>query len=58
MISFLVNNGATIIVSIILIAIVGSILYNMFKGKKAGKSSCGCNCGNCPSAGLCHGPKK
>ena len=44
----------TIIISIILVAIVGSIIFKMAKDKKAGKSSCGCGCSSCPMSRECH----
>ncbi len=46
---------ATIIISLVIAGIVGLIIYNMIKDKKAGKSSCG---GNCASCGMCHHSKK
>jgi len=37
----------TIIVGAALVVIVALIIRKMIKDKKAGKSSCGCNCGEC-----------
>ena len=51
---WILSNLGTIIISIILVAIVGIILYNMINNKRKGKSSCGCNCSCCPSGGMCH----
>ena len=48
----------TAIAVIILALIVGLIIWRMVKDKKAGKSSCGCQCGSCPMAGQCHQNKK
>ncbi|MCR4719155.1 MAG: FeoB-associated Cys-rich membrane protein [Firmicutes bacterium] len=45
---------ATIIISLVLLAIVAGIVVKMAKDKKAGKSSCGCGCANCPMSGACH----
>ncbi|MCR4693196.1 MAG: FeoB-associated Cys-rich membrane protein [Firmicutes bacterium] len=45
---------ATAIISLVLLAIVAGIVTKMVKDKKAGKSSCGCGCGNCPMSGECH----
>ncbi len=45
---------ATVIISLILLAIVAGIITKMVKDKKAGKSSCGCGCSNCPMSGECH----
>ena len=45
---------ATVIISLILIAIVGSIIFKIAKDKKVGKSSCGSSCSSCPMSGECH----
>lgn len=47
---------ATVIISLVLLAIVAGIVTKMVKDKKAGKSSCGCGCGcgSCPMSGECH----
>ena len=52
-------------VNIIILAVVGGLIalavISMIRDKKAGKSSCGCNCANCAMAGKCHSnvkPKK
>lgn len=55
---WLVNNLATIIISLILAVIAGLIIYKMAKDKKQGKSSCGCNCSCCPMGSACHGGDK
>ena len=57
MITWLVENIATIIISIILISVVVLIIRNMIKAKKNGKSSCNCGCENCAMAGSCHSAK-
>ena len=44
----------TVVVVIILVVIVGLVIWRMIKDKKAGKSTCGCSCGNCPMSGQCH----
>ncbi|MDR1017497.1 MAG: FeoB-associated Cys-rich membrane protein [Lachnospiraceae bacterium] len=36
-----------VLVSLIIVAIVCLVVYKLFKDKKNGKSSCGCNCANC-----------
>lgn len=56
MITFLSENLATILVSLVLVGIVAAVIVKMRKDKKAGVSSCGGNCQNCPSA--CHNHKK
>ena len=55
MIEFLISNIATIVVGTVLVAMVLLIIFQMKKDKKQGKSSCGCKCGGCPNAQLCHG---
>lgn len=39
-----------VIIIAVLAVIVGLIIRSMIKDKKAGKCSCGCDCGDC---GLC-----
>lgn len=57
MLTFLQNNLATIVVLLVLLAVIALVICGMRREKKAGKSACGCNCGGCPSAGMCHGSK-
>ena len=45
---------ATIIISLVLVAAVAGIIVKMVKDKKAGKSSCGCGCANCPMSETCN----
>ncbi len=56
MLTWLTNNLATILITLVLIAIVTAIIIGMRKDKKAGKSSCGGNCAHCTMAGKCHQP--
>jgi len=56
MLTWFTNNLATIIITLVLIAIVAAIIIGMRKDKKAGKSSCGGNCAHCAMAGKCHQP--
>ena len=44
---------ATIIISVVLVAIVAAIIIKMVRDRKAGKSSCGCGCSDCPSSCAC-----
>lgn len=46
------------IVIAIVAAVVAFVIVKMIKDKKAGKSSCSCNCGCCPNSALCHSQKK
>lgn len=54
MLDFLTNNWSTILVGAIVLAIIVLIIAKMIRDKKNHKSSCGCNCANCPSSGACH----
>ena len=55
--SFIIENLATILISLVLICIVSAIIASLVKNKKKGKSSCGCNCAHCAMAGSCHQKK-
>lgn len=54
MLSWFIENLATIIISAVLIAIVAVIVVSMVKNKRKGKSSCGCGCADCPISDSCH----
>lgn len=60
MLNWIVNNLATILISLGLLLIVAAIVVKLVKDKKKCKSSCGCNCAHCAMAGSCHnvGTKK
>ena len=45
-------NIGTFVVALILVVIVGAVIRILYKDKKAGKHSCGGNCGAC---GMCSG---
>ena len=51
---WIVQNIGSLLVGGVLLMIVGVVIYRMRKDKKAGKSSCGCNCSGCPMGGKCH----
>lgn len=57
MLSWLIENIATIIICVILFAAVVLIIAGMVKNKKTGKSSCGCGCTNCSMSDSCHQKK-
>lgn len=57
MLSFIAENFGTILVAVIIAALVILIIRKMSKDRKKGKTSCGCGCSNCPSAGVCHSKK-
>ena len=56
--SFIIENLATILISLVLVCIVAAIIASLVKKKKKGKSGCGCNCAHCAMAGSCHAAKK
>ena len=51
MLTWIAENGGTIIVCVILAVIAAAIVWKLIRDKKAGKSSCGGNCSHC--AGGC-----
>lgn len=55
MLTWIAENGGTILVCVILAAIVGAIVWKMVRDRKAGKSSCCGNCKHC--AGGCNACK-
>lgn len=57
MFTFILENIATIVVGILLLAVVSLIIVRMVRNKKKGNSSCGCGCVNCPMSGECHKKK-
>lgn len=57
MIAWIVENIATIIISAILLVAVIAVIVGMVRGKKKGKSSCGCGCAGCAMNGSCHSKK-
>lgn len=52
MISWIIENLSTLIVSAVLIAAVSAIIVSMVRGRKKGKSSCGC--ADCSLCSACH----
>lgn len=54
MADFIRQNAGSIIVGAILLAVVAMIVIKMIRDKQAGKSSCGCDCGNCGGCGKKH----
>ena len=51
---WIIENGATIAVSAVLLAIVGLIVFKMVRDKRKGKGGCGCGCGGCAMSEYCH----
>ena len=48
--AWLTENLGTIIISLILLAVVATIIISMIRDRKKGKSSCGCDCAHCGGA--------
>lgn len=57
MLTWIVENMATIIISAVLIIMVAAVIASMVRGKRRGKSSCGCGCAGCAMHGACHQAK-
>lgn len=54
MLSWIISNLATILVTVVLLAVVALVIVHMVKDKKNGKSSCGCGCSECAMRDKCH----
>ena len=53
MLTWLMENMATIIISAVLLLVVAAVIAGMARGKKKGKSACGCGCASCPAGSCC-----
>lgn len=53
MLTWIMENMATIIISAVLIIIVAAVIASMVRSKRRGKSSCGCGCASCPAGSCC-----
>ena len=58
MLNWLGENLATIVICAALAAAVFFIVRHMIRSRRAGKSSCGCDCAGCPMCGGCGTQKK
>lgn len=54
MLAWVIENLSTLIISAILIAAVTAVVLSMIRGRKKGKSSCGCGCADCALRSSCH----
>ena len=54
MLTWIMENMATIIISAILLLAVAVSIASMVRSKRKGKSSCGCGCAGCAMNGSCH----
>ena len=57
MINWLAANWINILVIALVAVAVFFAARSLIKDKKAGKSSCGCNCSHCAMSGKCHSQK-
>lgn len=57
MLTWIMGNMATIIISAVLLLVVAAVIAGMVRGKRKGKSSCGCGCAGCAMNGACHPAK-
>lgn len=57
MLTWIMGNISTIVVSAVLILAVAAAITSMVHDKRKGKSSCGCGCAGCAMNGACH-PRK
>ncbi len=57
MLTWLMENMATIIISAVLVLMVSMSIASMVRSKRKGKSSCGCGCAGCAMNGACHPAK-
>ncbi|MDE6600996.1 MAG: FeoB-associated Cys-rich membrane protein [Lachnospiraceae bacterium] len=57
MLTWIIGNMATIIISAVLLLVVAAVIISMVRGKRKGKSSCGCGCAGCAMNGACHPAK-
>ncbi|MCC8022989.1 MAG: FeoB-associated Cys-rich membrane protein [Clostridiales bacterium] len=55
MLTFLTENLATILISLVMLGLIALAIRKMRRDKKKG-ASCGCGCDQCPSADMCHKP--
>ena len=51
--AWLIDNLATILISLLIAGIVTLIIVHAVRRRKAGKGSCGCNCASCAYGGSC-----
>lgn len=54
MLTWIMDNMATLIISVVLIIMVAAVVASMVRSKRKGKSSCGCGCSGCAMSGVCH----
>lgn len=53
LIEWITAHWIDIVLTLAVALVVALVIVKMIRDKKAGKSSCGCNCGSCAMAGKC-----
>jgi len=53
LIDWITAHWIDIVLTLAVALVVILVIVKMIKDKKAGRSSCGCNCGSCAMAGKC-----
>ena len=56
-IDWLVANGGSVAVGVVVLAVIAAIVAGMIKNRKKGQSTCGCGCASCALSGQCHASK-
>lgn len=56
-IDWLVANGGSVAVGVVVLAVIAAIVAGMIKNRKKGKSTCGCGCASCALSGQCRASK-
>ncbi|MEG0780018.1 MAG: FeoB-associated Cys-rich membrane protein [Oscillospiraceae bacterium] len=54
MLDWIAGNLSSLLVAVMVAALVTAVASKLVRDKKQGKSSCGCQCANCPNGGSCH----
>ncbi len=54
MAGFLSENWGNLLVLALLALVLAAVIRGQWRGRKEGKSGCGCGCDGCPSRGICH----
>ena len=54
MLSWLAANLGTVLITLLLIAVIVTVIVKLRMDKKKGVSSCGGNCAHCAMSGTCH----
>jgi hypothetical protein len=58
MLTVIYENLGSILVLLGLSAILGLVIWLTVRGRRRGRSSCGCGCDSCAARGVCHSQKK